>query len=289
MRNILKYFYNLSVNEIKEYSNYCILTSDKGIYIFKMISNREQIVNVYNEMLAQTANVHKIVLNKQGEYVTKIDYKEYMLLELYDMNKLINNNFEFYYTNKKEDHIPEIWSNKIDYYMQEIRKIGVEKKVLVDAFNYYIGLSENAISIYNRTLQEIGNIRYVVSHRRISYPNYAINYYDPTKMFVDSISRDISEYIKSKMLNDSIENEEIIGMIANYDLNEKEIKILYSRLLFPSYFFDEVEKCINGNYDEEKIVNILNKRKYVEIKLKELYLCLKKTNQLPEIDWLIHM
>ena len=44
---------------------------------------------------------------------------------------------------------------------------------------------------------------------------------------------------------------------ASFDKNE--YIMLFSRLLFPTYYFDVYDDIINNNLKEEKIISIINK------------------------------
>lgn len=270
MENIINYYYNLNIDLIKEYPKYLLLKSKNHYYIFKEylgeISELKKIIMLLNQ---NNIKYDKILLNRENEPITKYNNKDYILLELIQDNRVINNNFFIIKSNANNKNYSEIWSKMVE-------RINNSKSAIN---NYYIGLTESAIALYNRSLLLNGDINYVISHYRVNYPNYSINYLDPTKMVIDVLGRDISEYVKSKFFIDSITVEEIIELIDKYQLNDKEINIMISRLLFPSYYFD----LLKNNEKEDKYIDRIEEYE------KFIYnLCskLNKNHYIIEIDWL---
>ena len=81
----------------------------------------------------------------------------------------------------------------------QVRELGLDKKVIQESFSYYLGLAENAISYVNNTTLKYNsfNSKVTLSHRRIFYPNFKINFLNPLSFIFDLEVRDIAEYLKA--------------------------------------------------------------------------------------------
>lgn len=287
MRNVLKYFYNIVIDEIKEYEDYGIIKSNNQIYIFKKyIQNEEETKYIVNILFNNHIPIHTIIINNQDSMLTKYNQDNYILLLLNETSTNLESDFFMIIVPNRENNINELWSQKLDYYMQQIRELALGKELLINTFNYYIGLAENAVAVYNRAINMAGNIQYAISHRRITYPNYTINYLDPTNMLIDIRVRDIAEYTKSKFFNGNMTTKELMDLIIKYNFNDKELNILYARLLYPTYYFDLFEDNILGEEDEDRILFYVEKRRDYEVFLYDIYMMLRNQHQIIEIEWL---
>ena len=68
--------------------------------------------------------------------------------------------------------------------------------------------------------------------------------------------------------------------------SEYGIRILYSRILYPSFYFDVYDKIISGNAEEKALNKIINAIDDYESYLYSIQLYLKKFYNIPEIEWL---
>lgn len=287
MRNVLKYFYNIVIDEINEYEDYGIIKSNDQIYIFKKyIQNEEETKYIVNILFNNHIPIHTIIINNQDSMLTKYNQDNYILLLLNETSTNLESDFFMIIVPNKENNINELWSQKLDYYMQQIRELALGKELLINTFNYYIGLAENAVSVYNRAINMAGNVQYAISHRRITIPNYTINYLDPTNMLIDIRVRDIAEYTKAKFFNGNMTTKELMELIIKYNFNDKELNILYARLLYPTYYFDLFEDNILGEEDEDRILYYVERRRDYEIFLYDIYMMLRNQHQVFEIEWL---
>lgn len=269
MKNTIRYYYNFNESEYYEYDNYAILVADGEIFAFKQINIGEDYLKyIVDTLNTSNIKINKIIINKDNRIFTEFNGKNYVLMKIIKETSmdqfeifspiLINNN----------DNIASIWEEKVDNYMLKVSENGLNREVLLNTFNYYVGMAENAISIYNRTNKS--DVRYVVSHRRFNYPiTYAV-FLDPTNLLIDTISRDISEYIKVKFFRDEIDIKDVRKLVNKYHLNNDEMNCLLARLLYPSYYFDALDISIQSNNDE-KLESILTKIISYEKFLKSFY------------------
>ena len=121
----------------------------------------------------------------------------------------------------------------------------------------------------------------------MKYPCLQIDYYNPLDLVVDYNVRDISEYIKSYIISDRFDIENIIELINKLNINTLMFNILYSRLLFPTFYFDVLDNIILEDKKDSDIVPILNNVDEYINTLKEIYLIYNKKYNMFRIEWLI--
>ena len=125
----------------------------------------------------------------------------------------------------------------------------------------------------------------VLSHRRIRNA-LKKEYYNVDDLIIDYPVRTLSEYLKYKFFNDNINMKDlsIIFLKINYD--EYLNRLLFSRMLFPSYFFDIYERVVNDDYSQKELITIVKKIKEYEKFLKNIFYIINKKTRIPQIEWL---
>lgn len=65
--------------------------------------------------------------------------------------------------------------------------------------------------------------------------------------------------------------------------------LLFSRLLFPTFYFDMYDEIINNSFNEERIIKIIDKTYEYEDVLFNIYkfIVYEKKIQLEPIEWII--
>ena len=255
-------------------------------------------------MVLKGINVNKILINRNNSYLTKINEYDYILFavsnineeyDIFDMIKIsdklvLNNSKSSLYRN----NWGTLWSEKVDYFEYQVRELAINKDVVKNSFSYYIGLAENAISYVNNTNFKYKNVldyRIVLSHRRVYFPNYKLNYLNPLSFIFDLEVRDIAEYLKSMFFNKNEEYvlEELSSYLKVRRLSIYEYQMLFARLLYPTYYFDNYESVMNKNVDEEVLVKIIKRCNDYEIFLKKAYLEISRYAKIDKIDWIIDL
>lgn len=306
MKETLEYYYGLDIENIEELDGKYHIKQENQDYFFvfynRGIEELEDIINVSKEMVKKGINVHKILINRNNSFLTKVGEYNYILFavsnlseeyDIFDMVKIseklvLNNNKSNLYRN----NWGTLWSEKIDYFEYQVRELSIEKEVVKSSFSYYIGMAENAISYVNNTNMKYGGdvYRIVLSHRRVFYPNYKLNYLNPLSFVFDLEVRDIAEYLKAMFFKKDISFclDELSSYLKIRHLSLYEYQMLYARLLYPTYYFDVYESVMNKNGDEEELVNIIKKCDSYEEFLKKAYLEISKYAKIDKIEWIIN-
>lgn len=306
MKETLEYYYGLDIENIEELDGKYHIKQENQDYFFvfynRGIEELEDIINVSNEMVKKGINVHKILINRNNSFLTKVGEYNYILFavsnlneeyDIFDMVKIseklvLNNNKSNLYRN----NWGTLWSEKIDYFEYQVRELSIEKDVVKNSFSYYVGMAENAISYVNNTNMKYGGDAYriVLSHRRVFYPNYKLNYLNSLSFVFDLEVRDIAEYLKAMFFKKDISFclDELSSYLKIRHLSLYEYQMLYARLLYPTYYFDVYESVMNKNGDEEQLVNIIKKCDSYEEFLKKAYLEISKYAKIDKIEWIIN-
>lgn len=301
MKNNIMYYYNLRIDNITQNNNNYYFTINNDNYCFTIytrdIKESNEIYKLNKYMLSSNILVHEIIPNKDNYVVTIINNIPYILYKIYiNKNKKLTIN-ELTYLSNYTYQVDKIltrnnwnilWSNKIDYFEYQINQMGKKYPILVDTFAYFTGLAENAISYVKYTTLETQietSDNPVISHRKIN--NTIQSLYNPLNIILDHKSRDIAEYIKLSFLNKNTNiYQELDSYFSNNYYSEYGLRLLYARIIYPSFYFDMYEQIIQGLRKESDLLNIVTLLDDYELYLKEMYYYLKKYHNIPEIDWI---
>ena len=301
MKNNIMYYYNLRIDNITQNNNNYYFTINNDNYCFTIytrdIKESNEIYKLNKSILSSNILVHEIIPNKDNYVVTIINNIPYILYKIYiNKNKKLTIN-ELTYLSNYTYQVDKIltrnnwnilWSNKIDYFEYQINQMGKKYPILVDTFAYFTGLAENAISYVKYTTLETQietSDNPVISHRKTN--NTTQSLYNPLNIILDHKSRDIAEYIKLSFLNKNTNiYQELDSYFSNNYYSEYGLRLLYARIIYPSFYFDMYEQIIQGLRKESDLLNIVSLLDDYELYLKEMYYYLKKYHNIPEIDWI---
>ena len=301
MKNNIMYYYNLRIDNITQNNNNYYFTINNDNYCFTIytrdIKESNEIYKLNKYMLSSNILVHEIIPNKDNYVVTIINNIPYILYKIYiNKNKQLNINELTYLSNYTyqvdkiltRNNWNVLWSTKIDYFEYQINQIGKKYQILLDTFSYFTGLAENAISYVKYTTLETQmetSDNPVISHRKIN--NNIESLYNPLNIILDHKSRDIAEYIKLSFLNKNTNiYQELDSYFSSNYYSEYGLRLLYARIIYPSFYFDMYEQIIQGLRKESDLLNIVSLLDDYELYLKEMYYYLKKYHNIPEIDWI---
>lgn len=294
MKNIIEYYYNLRIDELHNKNDTYYFNINNNNFILKPYTgNIERSYDIYklNTIMSNKFNIDNIILNKYNNPLTKINDNFYILtsnkkekkltLPLISNMALNNINIESLERNKWE----VLWENKVDYYEIQLGENEKKYPLIRESFDYFVGLAENAISYLVNTKLELKptiNDQKVVSHNNIE-----ISLNEPSNLILDHKARDVAEYIKYSFFNN---NQNIFNELNEYFYHNYYspygIRVLFSRILYPSFYFNTYDKIISGKVEEKELNKIISKINNYEIYLYNIYLYLRKYYNIPSVDWL---
>lgn len=297
MKNAINYFYHLNPDNIHKKDNIIYFIDNGYYYVFRVFNDDISILNIVsdisNKMYQNGIYIHQIISNINGEYITNIDGINYILVRSksnMERTITINDIIEFHekvkYIDVSQGKInwSELWSKKIDYFEYQVNQFGIKYPIIRKSFNYFIGIAENGISVYNDYVLEYTKCSIV--HKRLLKSSKLYDLYDPFNLIYDVKSRDFSEYIKDYFFSSNDAFFVFENNIGLFNFNSYELLLFYIRLLYPSFYFDVYEKIVENGDAEEKLNNIINKINEYELFLKEVTLFLEQYITLPNIEWI---
>lgn len=276
MENILNYYYQLNIIDIKKKDYYYLLTTDEyEQYIFNEIIDSNELKENLDYLNNTNVIYDLLILTKEGNITINYNDKEYALFKVRNNENLNILSFSNLITTGKLKW-GTLWSNRVDYYLEQIAEV-VEQKEIKYAMDYYISLAEIAISYFN-TLSEIYNentLTFTLSHHIVTSPIDKYMFYNPSNMCFDLSVRDIAEYIKESFFNDILTNYEILSLIDKINLNEALANYLLVRLIYPSYIFKLYDIFIETKELNKKFYEYMKKSREYETLLSTIYNKLK--------------
>lgn len=298
MKNIIEFYYNIRIDEIHNKDDYYFFVLNKNHYIFKpYFDDIDKTLDIYklNRLLSERTNIDNIILNRYGNPITKVNNSFYVLIlsnnrnnfTLADISNMANvSDINNQPLNKLERNNWEIlWANKIDYFEMQVHENAKKYPLIRESFDYFIGLSENAISYLVNTKREVSPTIYdmkVISHNSLNN-----SLYDPSNIILDHKARDVAEYIKMSFFNNNLNIFKELEEYFHYNYYSiYGIRVLFARILYPSFYFDLYDCIISGKNDEKQLNMIIDKINDYEIYLYNVYLFLKRFYDIPMVDWL---
>ena len=286
MKNILNYYYGIVIDNIHNNGFFSYNNHLFCLYLYnRNIKEIDSLILLNDYMLKEGIHVNKIIFNKSNEPMTYHDGQYYVLLQInYEYQEGF---FNFFLAPINKDMAilnrsdwAYLWSMKVDYVEYQIKHLGNTYPLLNDSVNYYIGLSENAISYFK--ILFLDKVPLYINHRRIN-KEYL---YNPLELVIDYKVRDIAEYIKNMFFNSKKSIYDIKKFINNIKLGDIDYLLLYTRMLFPSYYFDIYERIVNNNLDEKEINKITSLLYDYEKLLYEIYILIKRKTNILGIEWI---
>lgn len=293
MKNVINYYYTLYPENIFQNKDEYYFFINNTRYTFieykEDIKKIDKIYNMHLNILKRNMYVHPIILNKDGKALTMIKEKPYILMQTVYYGEKINIqniiSFSSVEANtNKETTWEELWKNKNDYIEYQINLLGNKYKILKKSMYYYLGLGENAIQLLNITQPK--NIRMYYSHKRIDRKNTTYDLYNPLNINIDTKVRDISEYLKQSFFSKEDIEKDLEYYLKTSNLTLEEHILFFSRMLYPTYYYDMIEKILKNEKEEKEILNIISRVDEYENIIKKLYKYYKTFINLPLIEWL---
>lgn len=174
----------------------------------------------------------------------------------------------------------KLWQDRLDKMEKRIIQIiqlhpqGSTEKLLVDAFPYYSGLAENAIQYMMDTeldvIPELSD-RGTVCHHQFYEGIWgeSVVIHDPFEWMFDHPAKDISAWIRSSFWQGKLfyrsNFQKFLNDYQSYQkLSSFSWRLIYAQLLYPSHFFDCVEKYFGTSSVHVKKESEDELRRYVK-------------------------
>ena len=300
MKNIINYFYNLNITKLTNKDNIYSFYDNDELYHFYIYNNSIKNLDLTKDIddsLKNDTLIHEIIINKDNSIITYYNNIPYILCKInininkpitlgeinYLSSKVISTNSKITYHSWQD-----LWSIKMDYLEKVINENGKKYPIIVDSFNYFVGMAENAISYYNNlSNKEVDNNSLVISHRIININDTVYAIYDPVNIIIDHKARDIAEYIKYSFFNDNTNIFKELNIYFKYNYYTKDdVVMLLARVLYPSFYFNMYEDIMINSKEEKIITNITSKLDKYELYLARVFKYFNNFYNLPVPEWL---
>lgn len=300
MKNHLEYFYNIIVDNISKINNDYKFNYNEEQYVITPFlrddKQLKQMIEITNLLNNYNILIHEIIYTKNNNIVSNYNDKNYILFKINISNNInINLNDVTYLSNiptevSLDNSWLKLWTTKIDYFEFQINEMGIKFPLLCEYFSYYVGLAENAISYLNNTLNETTPNHFdfmSICHYRINKKDVLTDFYNPNNLILDHKTRDLAEYLKSCFFLKHDFKYELYNFFNHNVLSEFGVRLFFSRLIFPTYFFDLYEQIIDGHIKEEEIIKITSLSEEYEEFLNDIFYYISNYINIPKIQWLI--
>lgn len=300
MKNIINYFYNLNITKLTNKDNIYSFYDNDELYHFYIYNNNIKNLDLTKDIddsLKKDTLIHEIIINKDNSIITYYNNIPYILCKInininkpitlgeinYLSSKVISTNSKITYHSWQD-----LWSIKMDYLEKVINENGKKYPIIVDSFNYFVGMAENAISYYNNlSNKEVDNNSLVISHRIININDTVYAIYDPVNIIIDHKARDIAEYIKYSFFSDNTNIFKELNVYFKYNYYTKDdVVMLLARVLYPSFYFNMYEDIMINSKEEKIITNITSKLDKYELYLARVFKYFNNFYNLPIPEWL---
>ena len=290
MKNVIYTNYNILVNEINRDNNNYFFYYDNNLYVFYEVLNDISVIEtIYEFILKNNVECFKIIINRDNSIITSVDNKKYALLNLKGILKyeIKFDEFKFYPIDKEAHNWGKLWSDRLDYYEIQLRELGINYQTVLNSYGMFSGLAENAILYFNMTMNKFNDTEVIgIVHNRMKYPCYLIDYNNPLNFVIDYNIRDIAEYIKAYMISHDYALENVFILLDRLNINSKMFNLLYSRLMYPTFYFDVYDKIILDDGKDSDIIESVNVvDRYLEM-LNQIYLRYKDKYNMFNVEWL---
>ena len=167
--------------------------------------------------------------------------------------------------------------------------LNIDYPLIQESFDYYVGLAENAISYYV-DIKETENM----NDAKVSLGHKRLNKYVLSGLINNSINftfdyeiRDTALYIETKFFDGTLDLEEVVEMLKKF--NRVNLRLLFSRLLYPVYYFDQVKLILEEDVDEKTLMKFISKSRDYEMLLFDVFSMINKKYNIPKVEWLENM
>ena len=265
MKDILSEYYNIFIDDYKEYKDGLIFQVD-GINYYLVKTSYDtayinELIKVCEEVRKQNVLLHDFIKNKNNEFLSNgyILFKINVLMDDIDLNDIKKfNSIDCNKYLKEYIKMEDFWQNKIDYFEVQISELS-DNKLINHSFDYYIGIAEIIILFLkkNPTKNDL-----CLSHKSLDSIS-TLEFYNPLNITFDLKLKDMASYIR--MTN----NYELLNdLLDQIDWSDKAY--LFTRMVFPFRYFNIISDMVVDNEEEHELINLLNNVKKYEAYLSQM-------------------
>lgn len=301
MKNFINYYYSLNIHNIYFNNGKYFFYNEQTKYMLKVCENPD-LIPLYMELSYQLNNYpyfFTMVANKDNAYITWIENKPYILLKLCNIENDKISIFDiktdiYIISNNKLSFLnrfpwENLWEQKIDYFEEWFSSRQDSYKKIYPLFHYFIGIAENSLLYLKQSeKEEIKDVtdQLVISHNRLNLNYNLYDYYDPTNVIIDHASRDVGEYLKSCFVNKVWDLDLIKEYLKKHSFSKYGIRIMFARILFPSFFFDYIEEMITNNSEIDLLYIEARADEFINF-IKQISMFFVEEYNIPEIPWIM--
>ncbi len=265
MKDILSEYYNIFIDDYKEYKDGLIFQVD-GINYYLVKTSYDtayinELIKVCEEVRKQNVLLHDFIKNKNNEFLSNgyILFKINVLMDDIDLNDIKKfNSIDSNKYLKEYIKMEDFWQNKIDYFEVQISELS-DNKLINHSFDYYIGIAEIIILFLKKhpTKNDL-----CLSHKSLDSIS-TLEFYNPLNITFDLKLKDMASYIR--MTN----NYELLNdLLDQTDWSDKAY--LFTRMVFPFRYFNIISDMVVDNEEEHELINLLNNVKKYEAYLSQM-------------------
>ena len=289
MKIALMYNYNLESPTIYKVNEQIYIKSEKNRYMLIPIKSANELNELYVilKKYGLSNQYYEIIQTKDNRLNILYRGIEYVLLKIEkEDNSKIENKMQENIELKNATYMLDrsnwyfLWCKKNDYMEYKNQHIKNKYKLIDETIDYYLGMAETAIAYLNNATDI--DKKLTVTHRRLE-PQKIKN---PLNIIIDRKERDISEYLKYIFIEQMNNPQKIKEIILSIDPNKYSYYRIYSRMLYPTYYFDIYDNIETGTERENKIQDLISRIDEYEIYLRDIYTIMNAKSQIKKIDWL---
>lgn len=223
---------------------------------FKIIESKLFLKNILYEKILHIENDIYYLYDSKNYTIEHIKFEDILKYTEELQNKFL---YEMH-----PNEIIKRWESKVDYIEKLLLEVKKQDEKVLYIFNYFVGMSEVSIKYFKEKVlkNELNSsLQCTIVHKRIGYIYKKIELNDPYNYILDNRVRDISEYVKDSLVRKNyteLNNE--LSTIKKIEYSSLEYGYLVSRIMFPTFFFDNIESYL---YSEKDSCILFEMTKYV--------------------------
>lgn len=265
MKEFIEYNYDLRCDDLAILNNLLYFKNLDKFYIISNFNRDEvEFEKVLNYLINNNLKSLKVVMNKNGSYISEFNGNKYVVMESDCKNEIIDFPICIGGLINENNYWNEIWENRVVQLEKHKSELSLNKDIFY-ILNYYIGLIEICIYNYNLLIRKYGQKNGLsIQHNRIEFPMYSFSYYNPVNYLFDFEFRDFAEYLKMRFFYSDFSTDEAISVIDNYNFDNFSINMFFVRLIYPTYFLELYDMQNKNNVYSDLFYDLLKKSSQYE-------------------------